>query len=619
MTGRAVVLVSLLVSAGLAGCFAGEAPAEGDAAAALAWPRCEHPWPCGDGSEWPEGLAGPFEILPPEEVRIESHDGTILAGHVWRPDVPAGVAVPVVVESSPYFGMARNIADGSAGRTPSTSWSGWMDEFYANFPSNGFALLLISVRGTGESGGCLGWGGPDEQRDHAIITDWASSQPWSNGRVGFWGISYMGTTPWEAAIQSPEGLKAIWAAGVITDWYLQGYTPQGLSANGYGEFSLKRFVGLGLAPPSNIPADRYAEWLPHAPERVCEDTPDHWLRHAGTTYVDERNPSWFDERRYVDRFDQVTAAVHVPHGLLDNGGHAYQEDIIWDALPNAPKWFLLGQWGHTIEFDEQLSSYPHGTDDWELTLAWFDFWLKGVGDPPRVGHVDYQTSSGTWRTSDAWPPADARPETLFLGDATLTPQPREGAWSFLASPASGGTRPVAQLPPGDERGCGPDATRGMVLAFVSEPLAATTVAGNVYALLEVEADRPGGGFQVELVSFPGASPCEDPARVQVVARGGVDLRFHDGTLVGRNFPTDQRVPVRVDLWNTAHDIPGGHRLALFLQAPREETQPWSPTVTIHGGSHLVLPVVEGTLGGSAPPVAPPPRPFAPDNAIAAHP
>lgn len=612
---RSILLTALVGLGALAGCFGSDAPgAEGEGSGAgVAWPRCEHPWPCGDGSEWPPGLVGPFEVLPAEPLRLESHDGTVLAGHVWRPDLPEGVRAPVVVFSSPYFGQARDVAAGDPDDDPSTSYAPRMEGFLGAFPKNGFALLLVSVRGTGESGGCFGWGGRDEQLDHALLVDWAASQPWSNGRVGFWGISYMGTTPWEAAILAPEGLKAVWAGGIITDWYLNGYTPQGLSGNGYAEFSLTRFVGLGLAPPTDVPIQRYPEWAPRAPERVCPGTPDAFLRHAGTTYADDRKAAWFEERRYVDRFADVTAAIHVPHGLQDNGAHRFQEDVIWHALPNAPKWFLLGQWGHTIDFDDQLRRYPHGADDWDLTLAWFAFWLKGVGEPPRVGTVDYQATGGAWREAAAWPPPEARDETLFLGEGVLAAEPQEGAWSFLAAPAGGGTRLVAAQPARDERGCAPEAdAAGTHLVFVSEPAAGPVlVAGNPYALLSLASDRPGGGFRVELVSFPGGSPCEDPSQVQVVARGGVDLRFHDGSLAGRDFPTGSVVPVRVDLWNAAHDVPPGHRLALVLQPAHEETQPWSPTLTLHGGSHLVLPVVEGTLGGSEPPSPPPPRPFAP--------
>ncbi|HJQ92648.1 MAG TPA: hypothetical protein VJ874_00010 [Candidatus Thermoplasmatota archaeon] len=40
-------------------------------------------------------------------------------------------------------------------------------------------------------------------------------------------------------------------------------------------------------------------------------------------------------------------------------------------------------------------------------------------------------------------------------------------------------------------------------------------------------------------------------------------------------------------------------------------QPYVPLLTVHEGSELVLPVVEGTLGGATPVGPYPPRPFVP--------
>ncbi len=41
------------------------------------------------------------------------------------------------------------------------------------------------------------------------------------------GLSYHGTTPWEAAIQNPRHLKTIVVAGMVGDWYTFYHTPQG--------------------------------------------------------------------------------------------------------------------------------------------------------------------------------------------------------------------------------------------------------------------------------------------------------------------------------------------------------------------------------------------------------
>ncbi len=609
---KLLVLATLTIVV-LAGCLGASGP-EGDAAGgALSgdWPRCEHPWPCADGSEWPPDLAGPFDIREPEDVRITSHDGIVLHGTVWRPQLPDGVAAPVVVYSSPYFSQNTN-NDPTDGGSGSTSYPGQMDLGHLRqFPENGFALLLISVRGTGESGGCLGWSSPDEQKDHGEIVDWAAEQPWSNGRVGFWGISYMGTTPWEAAIQGRDALKAIWAAGVITDWYLQGYDIQGRALEGYNAFTLDRYVGIGTPNwPLGVPSQRMDEYAAAAATRACPDTPRHVSRQAATQYADDRYPTWFTERRLVDHFGDVTAAVLVPHGQRDNSGHRFQEDIIWDALPNAPKWFVLGQWGHTIDFTEPFANYGYADDQETLTQVWFDFWLKGIGDAPRVGVVDYQDTAGSWHEADRWPPA-AAVEALHLGAGGLGTD-ATGAMSFRAASATTNSEPLDDLAPGDQDfQCGPFDDPGTVLAYVSEPVTGT-MAGNPYAILELESTRPGGDFRFELWATPNTDLCEDPGANRMLSRGGVDLRFHKGGYTGTDFPTDTPTTVRVDLFSMAATLKD-HRLAVVLKPSLEPTaQPWNPTITIHGSSQLVLPFVEGTAGGVTPYPAPP-RPFMPPS------
>ncbi len=595
----------------VAGCFGPSEPAgdETGSAADAEWPRCEHPWPCADGSEWPLNLTGPFAVLEPEDVRITSHDGIVLHGTVWRPALPDDVVAPVVVYSSPYFSQNRNNNPVNGGSGSTSNPSQMELDHLRQFPENGFALLLVSVRGTGESGGCLGWSSPDEQKDHGVIVDWAAEQPWSNGRVGFWGISYMGTTPWEAAIQGRESLKAIWAAGVITDWYLQGYDIQGRALEGYNAFTLDRYLGIGTPNwPLGVPSSRMGDYATAATTRACPDTPRHVTRQAATQYTDDRYPTWFTERRLVDHFADVTAAVLVPHGQRDNSGHRFQEDIIWDALPNAPKWFILGQWGHTIDFTEQFKNYTYASDQVNLTQAWFDFWLKGVGEAPRVGKVDYQDTSGVWHETSRWPPS-ANDVALHLGAGGLGTD-ASGTGSFRAASATTNSEPLDDLVPGDQDfACGPADDRETVLAYVSEPMTGT-VAGNPYAILELESTMRGGDFRFELWATPNDDLCTDADVNRFLSRGGVDLRFHEGGYTGTDFPTDTPTTVRVDLYSMAAAL-HEERLVVVLKPSVEPTaQPWNPTITIHGASQIVLPFVEGTAGGVAPNEAPP-RPFMP--------
>jgi hypothetical protein len=151
------------------------------------------------------------------------------------------------------------------------------------------------------------------------------------------------------------------------------------------------------------------------------------------------------------------------------------------------------------------------------------------------------------------------------------------------------------------------------------------LAGNPYAYLMLESDQPGGIVGVDLWLMRGGLTglCTrnngfDPDPAAWLSHGAADLRFMDGNFVGQAFPVSQATPVRVDMFNVAADLLPGDRLVLTLSGTgweRRDGQPYMPLLDVQGGtgptaSHIVLPFVSGTLGGSAPTIGYPERPFA---------
>ncbi len=141
---------------------------------------------------WSRPLAaGTFEPLPVEVVDVPSFDGTRINVGIYRPAVPEGVRVPVIVDAGPYY------ADGDDPvNVPAHRLGGFLIE---NFVPHGYAVAQVSVRGTGDSGGCLDFMGPNEQRDLDAVVTWLGEADWSSGRVALIGRSYDGSTPFEAA------------------------------------------------------------------------------------------------------------------------------------------------------------------------------------------------------------------------------------------------------------------------------------------------------------------------------------------------------------------------------------------------------------------------------------
>ena len=122
----------------------------------------------------------------------------------WRPDVPAGATVPVIVEIGPYFGEE---AVSTPDITVPGSWLGL--NIINNILPHGFAFAQVSVFGTGASNHCMDLMGNSEQLGVDAAVTWLGSQDWSNGNVGIIGKSYDGSTQWQAAQFGNPHLKTI--------------------------------------------------------------------------------------------------------------------------------------------------------------------------------------------------------------------------------------------------------------------------------------------------------------------------------------------------------------------------------------------------------------------------
>lgn len=593
-TAAISVLVLLAAPAALA-----DQPSASDAEE---WPRCVHPWPCGDGSEWPKNVTGPFTVPPVIEVDVPSFDGVTLHGRLWVPAVPPGVKRPVLLVSSPYDGLFP----------PGTT--------EANLITRGYAVAAFSVRGTGRSGGCFENKGLTEQRDQAELVKWLGKQSWSNGRVAMMGLSYPGTTPLMAAIQSPEPLKLIIPMGPVTDPFTEMHSPQGALYTMAPPNEAGRRGAVTGAPVDH--ATNPTGGSGSLAQRACPEVARVIANPTTGMINDDRDPAYWKARNLTMGFPNITAAVLIGHGLKERA-HPYQEDPMWASISGAPKQMLLGQWAH---------ENPRG--DWgAMKTAHLDFWLKGLGDPPPgLNTVTYQDGGQVWRTSTAWPPAEAAEEVLYLSGGALGTAPKAESTTFrsLSTPRTSNVPGRANT--GAEGWSECRTETGARVAYdsgvLTEPL---NIAGNPKAWLKLSSDAPGGIVQVGVYVIPAGADC---GSARLLSVGSADLRFHTDTYTGRDFPVNKPTGVRIDLTNLAEPVAAGQRLVVLVGAPDlisyhevnnpladERTsragQPYAPNLTVLGAagdvtsSHVVLPLIEGSLGGAAPTVAYPPRPNVP--------
>jgi len=171
-------------------------------------------------------------IVVETDVRVPMRDGVELVADVYRPEV-AGT-VPVLVHRTPYD---RQIAA------------------FSNIPADflrlvreGFAVVLQDTRGRAGSDGRFR---PfaDEADDGADTLAWAQSRPWSSGRVGMFGASYVGATQWLAAAAGGDAVGAITPVVSSADYHSWLYRGGAFELG----FALL-WTAMFLAPPEAIRA-----------------------------------------------------------------------------------------------------------------------------------------------------------------------------------------------------------------------------------------------------------------------------------------------------------------------------------------------------------------------------
>ena len=155
---------------------------------------------------WAVSAAGAATLEKDVDVRIGMRDGVILAGNVFR---QAGTArLPAILIRTPY------------------NKNGEGANSYQAFAQFGYAVVLEDVRGRYHSGGRFGLMG-QEAADGDDTLNWIAHQPWSNGKIGMIGGSYLGIMQWEVAPLNNSHLRAIFPVVSGDDEYFDRYYSRG--------------------------------------------------------------------------------------------------------------------------------------------------------------------------------------------------------------------------------------------------------------------------------------------------------------------------------------------------------------------------------------------------------
>jgi putative CocE/NonD family hydrolase len=558
------------------------------------------------------------------DVKIAMRDGTQLSLDIYRPDAEG--RFPAILVRTPY-------SNGTDAGIDQGKW----------FAARGYVFITGDVRGKYDSKGDF-YPFRHEADDGYDTDDWIGRQPWFNGRLGTMGGSYVGFTQLAQAIRGSKYLVAMAPQVTTSDIYNNWiYNDGALSlafASSWGSVSIDGQIAQATAT-----AHDFNKVYRHLPLIDAHKVAGHrsihwrdWLSHP------ERTSSYWDDVSHENQMTKVTVPLLTIDGWYDIFVRGAIDD---DAkirkggatdLARTGKRLMIGPWVHgTGRRNNQpagAAADPNAVDfgplaevnNQNITLRWFDYWLKGVengvrDEPPIKIFV---MGENVWRYENEWPLARAQATKYFIasngranslhGDGRLGTAAPSGAPtdSYIYDPLDpvptlGGTSCCAALTPTgpwDQRAA---ERRDDVLVFSTEPLSeAVEVTGPVTLVLYAASSARDTDFTAKLVDVT------PDGFARNVVDGIVRARYRENKARG---PASLITPGQVyeysiDMWATSNVFLPGHRIRLEISSsnfPRWDRnlntgEPMFTSVkvekatqTIHHSaqyqSHVVLPIV----------------------------
>jgi putative CocE/NonD family hydrolase len=436
-----------------------------------------------------------YNVRMRSDVKVPMRDGVCLSAEIYLPDAPG--PFPTVLMRTPYDNNGF-----------------WHIDRCRQLANRGYVCVMQDCRGRYDSDGQY-YPFRDEDIDGFDTQEWIGKQPWSNGRIGMAGPSYMGWVQISSAMLRSQYLTCISPRVMCADLY-SGLVYRG----GALQLHVMMMWGMRTSARTNQNVD-YDDWreafrtlpLDKAAALNGRELPhwDDWLAHP--TYDD-----YWAKMNLETKWGEFATPALSMCGWYD----LYSDKMFTDVLgmrkygrtkEARQSRLIVGAWPHILNTSSRTGGVDFGVNSLAdldgLELRWFDYWLKGINN----GIVDeapfrlFIMGINSWRDEYEWPLARTDWQKWYFhsggkantlaGDGTLaTTEPKdEPADHFIFDPAN----PVQTI--GGNNCCLPHLVpwgaydqrdiemRGDVLCYTSAPLEQDVeVTGPIKVILYAATD-----------------------------------------------------------------------------------------------------------------------------------
>ncbi|WP_065762410.1 CocE/NonD family hydrolase [Novosphingobium sp. PP1Y] len=547
---------------------------------------------------------------------VPVRDGTKLAMNVYRPANADGVTdekLPVIFAFTPYRARYKD-KDGKIVEAALGDQLALRSLLRA-----GYVVAVADIRGKGASfGHRRGFQDRTEARDGYDLVEWLAHQPFSSGKVGMIGCSYLGGTTMHTVSTAPPSLKAAFIGA--TDWDKYAFVRRGgLTAQFNTRPDEPPTVDLASVP---VDADPDGAMLRKAVAEHAANTSMGGLWYS-MPYRDSVSPLtgndfWNEVAiwRYADAIRKSGIATYMWGNWKDE-----PTSQVLVAAKNLGSRLLVGPGSHCVP--------PPGFDFTGEITRYFDYYLKGADNgfsaqPPVTFWSADGNAEGHYVRQDALPGAGSTTWSWYLNGGDM-----DGARALSSRPGESGT---------DRFTVDYDVANDAYFAFWPEPLDAHGITytsaplehpvdllGYPLAHLQLQSDRPDADVFVYLeeVSPGGAAQVLSFGRLKLSHRAiapapwdNLGLPWHSGlrkdvSPLGKG----ETARMEIAMMPLSHRIEPGYRLRFVMTGadPRQRNlaevrQDPPPVLEIErgwqSGSRIDLPLrephdaaISGQIGG----------------------